>query len=98
MSENEITFACFHCYYCDLETDANGVIPRFEEGNGFECIDEAACKRRQKRNAILADMQEMAKKPHVHPVDKFTRTAVLLCGMFLGAVSAIGISYLLFGV
>jgi hypothetical protein len=43
-------------------------------------------------------MQEMAKKPHVHPVDKFTVSAILLCGMFFGGVTAMGLAYLLFGI
>ncbi|QYC55032.1 hypothetical protein QCN36_gp44 [Arthrobacter phage CastorTray] len=62
------------------------------------CEDSSACIRRCKRNAVLAEMKEMAKKPAVHPVDKFSRAAVLTCGIFMGAVSAFGLSYLLFGV
>lgn len=88
----------FTCKFCNHTTDVvNDVMP-LEDYSGFECVFKSACERRQKRDAILADMQEMAKKPHVHPVDKFTRTTVLLCGIFLGAVSASGISYLLFGI
>jgi hypothetical protein len=95
MSEIKNTYVCF---YCEHETDcANDVMPT-EKGYGFECVSKAACERRQKRTAILAEMQEMAKKPALHPVDKFSRTAVLLCGVFMGAVSAIGLSYLLFGI
>ncbi|ASR84083.1 hypothetical protein SEA_TEACUP_43 [Arthrobacter phage Teacup] len=62
------------------------------------CEDSSACIRRCKRNAVIAEMKEMAKKPAVHPVDKFSRAAVLTCGIFMGAVSAFGIAYLLFGV
>ena len=88
MSENEITFACFHCFYCDHETDANGVIPRFEEGNGFECVDEAACKRRQKRDQILAT-------PPRNRTNDIMLAVVLGCGVFLGGATAIALSWLL---
>lgn len=87
MSENEITFACFHCFYCDHETDANGVIPRFEEGNGFECVDEAACKRRQKRDAILAETL-------VHPVDKFSFASIAICAGVLVGIIVVGLLFL----
>ncbi len=94
MSET-ITFTCVNC---GQTTDcANDVMPTLI-GEGFECTFQTACDRRRRRDIILAEMQEMANKPHVHPVDKFTRGAVLLCGIFMGAVSAIGISYLLFGI
>ena len=85
MSETTIPFVC---YYCGHETtNANDVLPRFEEGNGFECVFEDACKRRQKRDAILADMQEMAKKPYVHPVDKFSFSSIAIsAGVLLGIV------------
>jgi hypothetical protein len=89
----------FRCFYCNHETDcANDVMPRFEEGNGFECVFEDACKRRQKRNQVLAEMQEMVKRPHVHPVDKITRTGVALCGFFMGLIVAMGLAYLMFGI
>lgn len=94
MSENTIVFSCG---FCNHTASANEVMVS-NHPILFECVDRGACERRQKRDLILIEMQEMAKKPHVHPVDKFTRGAVLLCGMFLGAVSAIGISYLLFGI
>lgn len=64
----------------------------------FICENSSACLRRQKRDTILAEMQEMAKKPYVHPVDKFSRTSVALCGFFLGCVSVLGVSYLWLGI
>ncbi|QXO13202.1 membrane protein [Arthrobacter phage DevitoJr] len=66
--------------------------------NSFICKDSDACWRRKRRDDIVASIKEMAKKPHVHPVDKVTRTTVLLCGIFMGVVSGMGLSYLLFGV
>ncbi|ALY09016.1 hypothetical protein GORDON_41 [Arthrobacter phage Gordon] len=88
----------FKCKFCEHTTDiANDVMP-LEDYSGMQCVSSDACDRRKKRNNILAEMQEMAKKPHVHPVDKVTRTTVLLCGIFMGAVSGMGLSYLLFGV
>jgi hypothetical protein len=62
------------------------------------CEDSSACTRRCKRNVILAEMQEMAKRPHVHPVDKITRTGVALCGFFMGLIVAMGLAYLWFGI
>lgn len=94
MSET-ITFTCKNCGHT---TDVANDFRILEDYSGFECTFQAACNRRQKRDLVLAEMQEMAKTPHVHPVDKVTTAAVLLCGIFLGAVSAIGISYLLFGI
>ncbi|QFG08720.1 hypothetical protein PBI_INGRID_45 [Arthrobacter phage Ingrid] len=92
------TYNTFVCYYCEHETDnANDVMP-IETGYGFECVFQDACFRRQKRNEILADMKEMAKRPHVHPVDKITRTGVALCGFFMGLIVAMGLSYLWFGI
>ena len=94
MSETHIIFSCG---YCDHVGEANELMTG-EFPVALKCVDRAACQRRQRRDKILAEIQEMAKKPRVHPVDKVTRITVLLCGIFLGAVSAIGISYLLFGV
>jgi hypothetical protein len=95
MSEIKNTYVC---YYCEHETDyANDVMPT-EKGYGFECVSKAACERRQKRTAILAEMQEMAKKPHVHPVDKFSRTSIAICASFMTFVITIGLAYLWFGV
>lgn len=94
MSENTIIFSCG---FCDHTGVANEFMPG-EHPIALECANRVACERRQKRDLILLEMQEMAKKPHVHPVDRFTRLTVVLCGFFMGAVSAISISYLLFGI
>ncbi|ASD52266.1 hypothetical protein QCN32_gp41 [Arthrobacter phage Niktson] len=85
------------CQLCGFMSEDYRV---FVSGYAHEwiCADSEACRRRKKRNDILAQMKEMAKKPHLHPVDKFSRAAVLTCGIFMGAVSAFGLSYLLFGV
>ncbi|AXC38667.1 hypothetical protein QCN37_gp41 [Arthrobacter phage Tatanka] len=88
----------FTCKFCAHTTDvANDVMP-LEDYSGFQCTFQEACDRRKKRNKAISEIQEMAKKPHLHPVDKFSRAAVLTCGIFMGAVSAFGLSYLLFGV
>ncbi|WGH21734.1 hypothetical protein SEA_INKED_47 [Arthrobacter phage Inked] len=94
MSET-ITFTCKNCGHT---TDVANEFMILEDYSGFECTFQAACDRRQKRDLIIADMKEMAKKPHVHPVDKFTRTSVALCGFFFGCVIAMGLAYLWFGV
>ncbi|UTN92046.1 hypothetical protein SEA_DARBY_41 [Arthrobacter phage Darby] len=85
------------CQLCGFQSnDEKTFVPGY--AHEVVCLYHAACLRRMRRNNILAEMQEMAKKPHVHPVDKVTRTTVLLCGIFMGAVSGMGLSYLLFGV
>ena len=93
MSANTIIFSCGFCNHTGNANEfmvAGHPIP-------LECVDRVACERRQKRDLILIEMQEMACKPYVHPVDRFTRLSVLLCGIFMGAVSAIGVSYLWLG-
>lgn len=87
----------FHCFFCEHESDCHGVVPT-ETTYGFECVDKAACERRQKRNKILAEMQVMALTPHIHPVDKVSRTVVALCGFFFGCIITMGLAYLLFGI
>ncbi|ASM62320.1 hypothetical protein SEA_NIGHTMARE_44 [Arthrobacter phage Nightmare] len=85
------------CQLCGFTSDD---YKSFVSGYAHEwiCADSKACGRRKIRNDVLAEMKEMAKKPHLHPVDKFSRAAVLTCGIFMGAVIAFGLSYLLFGV
>ncbi|ALY08641.1 hypothetical protein CAPNMURICA_41 [Arthrobacter phage CapnMurica] len=86
------------CERCEFRSNIEEEFTMGPDAVSLECVDLASCKRRQKRTAILAEMKEMAKKPHLHPVDKFSRAAVLTCGIFMGAVSAFGLSYLWFGV
>lgn len=62
------------------------------------CQNAEACSRRCKRNAVIAEMREMAKKPHVHPVDKFSRTSIAICAAFFTFVITFGLAYLWFGV
>jgi hypothetical protein len=64
----------------------------------LRCKDTTACARRQKRDKILAEMQEMANKPALHPVDKFSRTSIAICTAFFTFVITIGLAYLWFGV
>ena len=77
MSESTIPFVCYYCGHATV--NANDVMPRFEEGNGFECVSQDACNRRQKRDAILA-------MEPIHPVDKFSRVALAICAAFLSAI------------
>ena len=93
MSETTIPFVCHDCGHAS--TVADDFLPRFEEGNGFECFSEDACKRRQKRNKVLAEMQEMSKKPYVHPVDQFSKAALVACGAFMATVIFTGLHYLM---
>ena len=81
----------FTCEFCKQSTDVANYVMPLEDYSGFECVNKHACERRQKRYEILAEQP-------VHPVDRVTRLTVLLCGIFLGAVSAIGISYLWLGI
>ena len=62
------------------------------------CQNAEACARRVKRNKVIAEMRVMAQKPYVHPVDKFSRTAVAVCGFFFGCIITIGLGYLWFGI
>lgn len=94
MSESTIIFSCGFCNYTGV---ANEFMPG-EHPIALECSNRAACERRQKRDLILIEIREMARKPRVHPVDRLTRLTVAMCGFFMGAVSAIGISYMLFGI
>ena len=82
MSEN-LTFSCG---YCNHHGDANDFMP--SDYVALRCVNIAACQRRHKRNIILADMANMAKKPYapVHPVDKFSKIALGICAGFLMSV------------
>lgn len=85
------------CSLCGHTSEYREFVWNYEQTRSI-CQNSDACARRCKRNAIIAEMREMAKKPHVHPVDKFTRTSVALCSFILGCISAIGIAYLWFGI
>lgn len=61
------------------------------------CENTDACARRQKRDAILADMEKMAQKTGLHPMDKFSRTSVVVCAFFLGLISTVGLMYITSG-
>ena len=79
MSESHIIFSCG---YCDHVGEANEFMTG-EYPVALECVDRGACERRQKRDLILIEMKEMAKKPRVHPVDKFSFASISLCAGFL---------------
>lgn len=93
MSETTIPFVCHYCG--QATTNANDVLPRFEEGNGFECISQDACKRRQKRDQIIAEMTEKAMKPKRNRTNDALLAIVLSCGIFLGGSTAVAISWLI---
>ncbi|QFG13654.1 hypothetical protein PBI_SHEPARD_47 [Arthrobacter phage Shepard] len=96
---SEINTFYGHCHYCKLETDnAYDVVPLFELGHGFECVNRDACKRRQKRDKINAEIAEQAAKPKTHPLDYFSRASLTACGAFLLTVIVVGLSYIWFGV
>ena len=95
MSEIKNTYVCF---YCENETDcANDVMPT-ENGYALICVSKAACERRQKRNAVLEEIKEIANRPPTHPVDKFSRTSIAICTAFFTFVITFGLAYLWFGV
>ncbi|UGL63272.1 membrane protein [Arthrobacter phage Tokki] len=97
MSEIHTFYA--HCEYCKHETDnVHDVVPFFENWQGFECVDRDACKRRQKRNKINAEIEAKAAKPKSHPLDYFSRASLTACGAFLLTIIVIGLSYIWFGV
>ncbi|QPX62505.1 membrane protein [Arthrobacter phage Truckee] len=58
------------------------------------CVDSKACERRQKRNTVLAEMQEMAKKPYQHPIDRFSKVSLYVCGAFLLTIIFVGLLFL----
>ena len=77
----------FSCGYCNHHGDANDFMP--SDYVALRCVNIAACQRRHKRNIILADMANMAKKPYapVHPVDKFNFAAISICaGILAGTI------------
>lgn len=57
------------------------------------CQNANACGRRQKRNVVANELANPK-----HPIDRFSISAISLCGSFLIIASLIGLSYLLFGV
>lgn len=95
MSETTVTQTCADC---GMESTDLRIFIVTHPLMPVRCYSEGACSRRQKRNKVLAEMEEMAKKPYVHPVDKFSRTSIALCGFFLGCIAFIGSAYLWFGV
>ncbi len=87
----------FTCKFCGHTTDIANEFMILDDYSGFECTMSSACERRQKRDVILAEMQEMAKNP-VHPVDKFSRASVAICASALTFVITSSLAYLWFGV
>lgn len=94
MSTNTIIFSCGFCNH----TGAANEFMVAGHPIHLECVDRAACERRQKRDLIVIEMQEMARKPYVHPVDRLTRLTVAMCGFFMGCVVALSVSYLWLGI
>ncbi|AXH44587.1 hypothetical protein SEA_MEDIUMFRY_41 [Arthrobacter phage MediumFry] len=77
-------FVINECFLCGHESDipADFVVTESITQQGI-CADTSACARRQKRDAILLEIKEMAKKPVTHPVDKFSKIALAFCAGFL---------------
>lgn len=94
MVKAPVTFTCIYCYHTG---QANDFMPT-KEGFGLECVFQDACARRQKRDKVLAEITAKSLRTRVHPVDRFTRLSIALCGIFMGAVIAIGVSYLWLGI
>lgn len=94
MRTNNETFTCGICNHHGDRRDAVVIHPL----SPLRCKDAGACGRRQKRDKALAEIAEMATKPRMHPIDKFSRTAVAVCAFFMGSVIAMGLTYIWFGV
>ncbi|QFP95435.1 hypothetical protein SEA_MAKAI_43 [Arthrobacter phage Makai] len=91
MSEFVLSFTCAECGISSTDRRMFFFSHPFMP---IRCYSEGACKRRQKRNEILAEMEEMRKKPYVHPVDRFSRTALTISGAFLLTIIFIGLLFL----
>jgi hypothetical protein len=94
MSETFI-YACGYCGHASTHRPEFYVVHPL---SGLKCKSTGACERRQKRNKINTEIATKASRPVMHPVDRFTRLTVALCGIFMGAVLAIGVSYLWLGI
>jgi hypothetical protein len=98
MSETTIPFVCYYCG--QATTNANDVLPRFEEGNGFECVSQDACERRQKRDQIAAGRHFSAMFNPISIVRAFGLINVLIsaiivvCAVFLIATAFACLSFL----
>lgn len=86
------------CCLCGHNSEDKNDFVVVEAPDQVICENTEACARRQKRDAILAEMKEMAKKPHVHPVDKFSHTSVAVCGFIMGVISVVCLAYILTGI
>lgn len=81
------------CAYCNHISDFREFV-YVRKGISTVCQNAEACARRQKRNALIADL---AKKP-LHPVDRFSRTAIALCFALMVSVIVTGLAYIWFGI
>ena len=82
------------CARCGHQSDDYRAFVILRTGE-FVCQGNDACERRQKRDRILADMQKMAQKPYRHPVDRFSKAALVACGAFMATVIFTGLHYLM---
>ena len=77
----------YTCHKCGFKTNDRRVMVFTHPLMPPQCYSIGACKRRQRRNAVIAEMEEMAKKPYVHPVDKFNFAAISICaGILAGTI------------
>lgn len=94
MSETTIPFVCYYCGQATVIAD--NVLPRFEEGNGFECINEEACKRRQKRDQInvvkMFSMMSIVKTYGLMNI--ILSVFIALCTIFMIGVIFMGLAFL----
>ena len=94
MSDIETTTPCARCGFRSTDYRAYIVL---RNGNNISwvCQGNDACKRRQKRNKIIAEMTEKAMKPARNRTNDILLGTVLACGLFLGSAAAMGISWLI---
>lgn len=84
---NNISETSSACKVCGHVSDYREFVDSSIFTNYPICQNNDACQRRQRRNAVIAEMEEMAKKPYVHPVDKFNFAAISICaGILAGTI------------
>jgi len=82
------------CRYCNHKSDFREFIYTGVRKVWPACQNAEACARRQRRNAAVTQLSATA----VHPIDRFSRTAIALSAAIMVSVIVTGLTYIWFGI
>lgn len=93
MYTNDITNTCRDCGY---KSDYREFVVADYPSMITRCQNASACKKRQKRNAWIAELSQPQQKPH--PVDRFSQISIIICTAIMLAIIGVGLAYIWFGI